>query len=66
MRKRAGMEPILCAVLLFLATGIAGIIAYQTDASSVQNDMVPGWNESEITEEFPKPDPVIPIRPMWL
>lgn len=60
MRKRAGMEPILCAVMLFLATGIAGIIAYQTDASSVQNDMVPGWNESEITEEFPEPDPVIP------
>lgn len=60
MRRKTRLEPILCSLLLFVVAGIAGIIAYQTDASTVWNRMVPGWNTSEITEEFPEPDPIPP------
>lgn len=63
MKKRIRLEPIFCTILLLAVTGAAGIIAYQTDASTVRNQMIPGWNESEITEDFPDPDPIIPEEP---
>ena len=51
---------LLCAVLLILGTGITQVIAYQTDSGERQNAFSPGYNDSEITEEYPPPDPINP------
>lgn len=60
MRNKMWPELILCVSLLVLTTQIAGAIAYQTDNTSAKNQFVPGMNESEITEEFPDPSPIVP------
>lgn len=59
-RKRWQILPIVCSVLLLPAVGVTGIIAYQTAFGEVQNQISPGFNDSEIEEEFPVPDPIIP------
>ena len=60
MKRKGKTAPLLCPVLLFAAAGITGVIAYQTDGGNVENRLTPGFNDSQVTEEFPQPDPVFP------
>lgn len=60
MRKKIWIQSVMYFAVVFLTAQISGVIAYQTDEASMCNRFVPRWNESEITEEFPEPKPVIP------